>query len=263
MRPSPRRGGGIDTVESAITFSLATQANVENLTLTRRGTSTAPATRSPTCSSAIPATTSSMAAPARTCSRAARGNDIYVVDNAGDIVDEERNTDTGDEVKRERPDRGRVRRRRELHLHRRQGLDLHRRRPRQPISGGSAADNLNGAGGNDTLLGNGGNDSWSAASATMAGRRRRQRQDEGRRRQRHLCRRSRPATRSTRRPMPTPTIWSQSSISDQPADPRRRPDRERDAHRHHRNQRHRQCGGQPSDRQRRRQHPRRLAGADT
>ena len=84
---SPRTPAKAPTrVQSSVSYTLG--ANVENLTLTGAGTSTAPATRWTTCSPATPATTCSTAAPATTRMIGGRGNDTYVVDAAGDVVTE-------------------------------------------------------------------------------------------------------------------------------------------------------------------------------
>ena len=150
-------GGGIDTIESALTLSLATRANIENLTL---------------AGTAVNATGSALAnvltgnslanildgGAGKDTMRGAAGNDFYLVDNVGDVVDEQLNSDTGDEVKSAVVRFAAI-----------AGIEHYTytgvaawtflgTAADNRISGGSVADNLNAAGGNDTLLGNAGND---------------------------------------------------------------------------------------------------------
>ncbi|KAB2856306.1 MAG: calcium-binding protein, partial [Bauldia sp.] len=90
--------GGVDTVKAGITFSIAALANIDNLTLT---------------GSAISGTGNSLNNVMRGNAltnfldgglgadtlKGGAGVDVYFLDNAGDVVDEEGNTDLGDEVR--------------------------------------------------------------------------------------------------------------------------------------------------------------------
>src|SRR6185503_6508768 len=86
------------------------------------------------------------------------GNDKYVLDHVGDVVDEESNTDTDDGVVTKAAIAG-------LFV----GIENYTYTGTKAwtftadgsdnrLSGGTVADNLDGAAGNDTLVGNGGND---------------------------------------------------------------------------------------------------------
>jgi len=150
-------GGGTDTVESTVTFSLATRANVENLTLTGgthiNGTGNALANilLGNGGNNVLDGGTG-----ADTLSGGA-GNDTYVVDNAGDKVDEGANGDTGDEVRSSSfigPFAGI-----ENYIYiGTKGWSFTGTTANNKISGNTVNDTLNGADGNDMLLGNGGND---------------------------------------------------------------------------------------------------------
>jgi Ca2+-binding RTX toxin-like protein len=150
-------GGGIDTVESAITFSLLTRTNIENLTLTggaanATGNALANILTGNTLANTLDGSTGA------DTMRGGAGNDLYIVDNSGDMVDEQANTDLGDEVKSAT-----------IRFSAVAGIENYTytgalawnflgTAAANRISGGSAADTLNGADGNDTILGNAGND---------------------------------------------------------------------------------------------------------
>jgi Ca2+-binding RTX toxin-like protein len=150
-------GGGIDTVESAITFSLATRAQVEHLTLTgAAANATGNALANLLTGNAL-GNILDGGIGADTL-RGGAGNDLYIVDKAGDVVDEQGNADTGDEVKSA-----------SVLLSSIAGIEHYTftgaaawtfagSGANNRIFGGLGADNLDGTGGNDTLLGNGGND---------------------------------------------------------------------------------------------------------
>ena len=152
-------GGGIDTVESAITFSLATRCpQVEHLTLI----GTAANATGNALGNLLTGNALANILDGSTCTdtlRGGTGNDVYIVDKAGDVVDEQGNTDAGDEVKSA-----------SVLLASIAGIEHYTftgaaawtftgSGADNRITGGSGANNLDGAGGNDTLLGNGGNDS--------------------------------------------------------------------------------------------------------
>ena len=152
------KSGGIDTVEAAFTFSFAKHANLDNLTLT--GTGDFNGTGNALANLIIGNVGNNLldgGAGADTLKGGA-GNDKYVLDHAGDVVDEEGNTDTGDEIVTKTAIAG-------LFV----GIENYTYTGTKAwtftadgsdnrLSGGTVADNLNGAAGNDTLLGNGGND---------------------------------------------------------------------------------------------------------
>jgi len=150
-------GNGTDTVESALTFSLATRVNVENLTLTgAAANATGNALGNQLTGNGI-----ANILDGRTGNdtlRGGAGNDLYIVDKAGDVVDEQGNTDTGDEVKSA-----------SVLLTAIAGIEHYTFTGTKAwtftgngsdnrITGGSGADSLDGAAGNDTISGNGGND---------------------------------------------------------------------------------------------------------
>ena len=151
-------GGGTDTVKSAITLSLATRANVENLVLTG--------------SAGISGTGNSLA---NTISgnaggnvldglggadllKGGKGDDTYVVDNVGDVIDEEANSDTGDTMKTRLSIAGALAGIENYSFIGAGAWTFNGDANASNVSGGALNDTLNGAGGNDTLAGNGGND---------------------------------------------------------------------------------------------------------
>ena len=151
-------GGGIDTVESAITYSLATRANVENLTLTGVAQDQRHRQRARQPDHRQRCRQHPGWRHGADVLKGGAGNDFYVVDNVNDAVNEEGNNDAADVVKTSATIAGRVRR-------------ASRTTPiPAPWPGPSPAttsttdqrrqrdDTLNGGDGNDTLLGNGGND---------------------------------------------------------------------------------------------------------
>jgi Ca2+-binding RTX toxin-like protein len=151
-------GGGTDTVKSGITFSLAAGANVENLVLTG--------------SAGIAGTGNSLANTifgnigdnvldglgGGDVLKGGKGNDTYVVDNVGDVVDEEANTDTGDTIKTTLQIAGTLAGIENYSFIGAGAWTFTGDGNANNISGGTLNDTLNGAGGNDTLAGNGGDD---------------------------------------------------------------------------------------------------------
>ncbi|HEV8389705.1 MAG TPA: PQQ-dependent sugar dehydrogenase [Dongiaceae bacterium] len=149
-------GGGIDTVESSITLTLAALANIEKLTLTGSAANGTGNTLGNLITGNALANILDGRAGADTL-RGGAGNDLYILDNAGDLV-EELGTDTGDEVKsasvRFAPIAG-------IENYTYTGAaawTFAGTAADNRISGGGGADNLNGTDGNDTIFGNAGND---------------------------------------------------------------------------------------------------------
>ena len=152
-----KAGGGIDTVESAITYSLATRPQVEHLTLTgAAANATGNALGNLLTGNAL-ANILDGRTGADTL-RGGAGNDVYILDKAGDVVDEQANTDSGDEVKSA-----------SVLLTAIAGIEHYTftgaaawtfigNGADNRITGGAGKDNLNGADGKDTLFGSGGND---------------------------------------------------------------------------------------------------------
>ncbi len=150
-------GGGIDKVESAITFTLASRVNIENLTLTgTAANATGNALANTITGNALANILDGLGG--KDTLMGAAGNDLYIVDNAGDVIDEQANADTGDEVKSAIVRFAAI-----------TGIENYTytgalawtfagTASNNRISGGSGADNLDGADGDDTILGNAGND---------------------------------------------------------------------------------------------------------
>ena len=151
-------GGGIDTVEAAFAFDLAKNANIDNLTLS--GSGDFKVTGNALANIILGNSGNNLldGGAGADLLKGGAGNDKYVLDHVGDVVDEESNTDTGDEVVNKAAIAG-------LFV----GIENYTYTGTKAwtftadgsdnrLSGGTVADNLNGAAGNDTLLGNGGND---------------------------------------------------------------------------------------------------------
>jgi len=150
-------GNGIDTVESALTFSLATRTPIENLTLTgAAANATGNALGNQLTGNALANILDGLAG-ADTL-RGGAGNDVYIVDKAGDVVDEQANLDTGDEVKSATVLLAAIAGIEHYTFSGAAAWSFTGTGADNRISGGSGADSLDGAGGNDTILGNGGND---------------------------------------------------------------------------------------------------------
>jgi serralysin len=155
-------GGGIDTVESSVTFSLATRVNIDNLTLLGGGNINGTGNALANTILGNGGNNILNGGAGADILKGGAGNDTYVLDNAGDTVDEGANTDTGDEVKSS------------ALIAAFAGVENYTYTGTKAwnftgttaanrISGGSVNDTLNGGEGNDTLLGNSGNDSLTGA----------------------------------------------------------------------------------------------------
>ena len=152
------KGGGIDTIEVAFTLSLSKYANVDSLTLTGTGNFNATGNALANAITGNAGNNLLDGGAGADLLKGGAGNDKYVLDHVGDVVDEEGNTDTGDEVVTKAAIAG-------LFV----GIENYTYTGTKAwtftadgsdnrLSGGTVTDNLNGAAGNDTLLGNGGND---------------------------------------------------------------------------------------------------------
>jgi Ca2+-binding RTX toxin-like protein len=151
-------GGGTDTVKSGISFSLAARANIENLVLTgSAGIAGTGNSLVNTISGNIGDNVLDGLGGADVL-KGGKGNDTYVVDNIGDVVDEEANTDTGDTIKSTLQITGTLAGIENYSFIGAGAWTFTGDGNANNISGGTLDDTLNGAGGNDTLAGNGGDD---------------------------------------------------------------------------------------------------------
>ena len=155
-------GGGVDTVQSSVTFSLATRTNIENLTLTGGGDINGTGNALANEIVGNSGKNVSMAGPERGyAASGGAGNDTYIVDNAGGYGRRRGRTPTAaDEVKIEASFIGRLQLDIENYIYTgTKAWSFTGTTDRTTRSAAAAAnDTLNGGDGNDTLLGNGGND---------------------------------------------------------------------------------------------------------
>ena len=150
--------GGTDKVESSVTFSLATRTNIENLELTAAGNINGTGNALANLIQGNAGNNILDGGIGADTLKGGAGNDTYVLDNVGDVVDEEANADTGDQVRTAA-----------LITSLFTGIENYTYLGVKAwaftgdgndnvLTGGAANDTLDGAGGNDTLLGNGGVD---------------------------------------------------------------------------------------------------------
>ncbi len=153
-----KAGGGVDTVESSITFTLATRANVENLTLTGLGNINGTGNALSNLILGNDGVNTLDGAGGADILKGGAGNDTYIIDNLGDVVDEEGNVDLADQVKTTA-----------LILAAFAGVENYTysgtkawvftgNELTNTVSGGAGNDTLDGDANNDVLLGNAGND---------------------------------------------------------------------------------------------------------
>jgi Ca2+-binding RTX toxin-like protein len=149
-------GGGIDTVESAITFTLASRVNIERLTLIGAAANgTGNALGNVIAGNAFANILDGLAG--KDTLMGGGGNDLYILDNAGDVVDEQ-GADTGDEVKSATVRFAAIAGIENYTYTGSAAWTFAGTGADNRISGGAGADNLGGADGNDTVFGNSGND---------------------------------------------------------------------------------------------------------
>jgi Ca2+-binding RTX toxin-like protein len=150
-------GGGLDTVESQVSYSIAGYANVDNLTLLGSAVSGSGNSSDNTLLGNAQGNFLDGGLGADILKGGA-GIDVYFIDNAGDVVDEEANADFGDEVRTGF-----------LLAAGFAGIENYTylgtaawsftgTATHNIITGGSGNDTLDGGAGIDGLLGNGGND---------------------------------------------------------------------------------------------------------
>jgi Ca2+-binding RTX toxin-like protein len=152
------KGGGIDTVESAITYSLASRANIENLTLT--GGAKINGTGNGLANLIIGNSNDNIldgAANADTLKGGA-GSDLYIFDNVNDTANEEANNDAADAVKSSATIAAAFAGVENYTYTGAKAWNFTGNDLNNVVSGGAGNDSLNGGDGKDTLLGNGGND---------------------------------------------------------------------------------------------------------
>jgi Ca2+-binding RTX toxin-like protein len=152
------KGGGIDTVESLVTFSLATRVNIDNLTLL--GSGDINGTGNALANTILGNSGKNIldGGTGADILKGGAGNDVYVINTLADIVDEEGNTDTGDEVRTSAILPNAI-----------VGIEIYTNTGSKAwdflgssdddtVKGGTGKDRLTGSSGNDVLFGNAGDD---------------------------------------------------------------------------------------------------------
>ena len=152
------KGGGVDTVESDVTYSLAALANVDNLTLLGIGLN---ATGNALVNTLIGNAGNNIldGKGGADILKGGAGNDTYILDNLGDGVDEQGNADANDTVKSSALIAAGIAGIENYLYTGAKAWTFTADAGNNLISSGSAADTLKGGAGNDSIVGGGGNDS--------------------------------------------------------------------------------------------------------
>lgn len=152
------KGGGIDTVESAVTFSLATRVNIENLTLT--GTGDINGTGNALANTILGTSGNNIldGGAGADVLKGGAGNDTYVFDSLADTATEDAASGT-DELKTKAKIAAGLANIENYTYTGTGAWSFTGTGDDNKISGAAGNDTLTGGDGKDTLLGNGGNDS--------------------------------------------------------------------------------------------------------
>ena len=150
-------GGGIDTVESSVAFTLATRANIDNLTLL--GSANINGIGNALANTIIgnSGNNSLDGGAGADVLKGGDGNDIYLFDNLGDTASETASTGTDELRTKVKIAAGFAGIENYTYLGT-AAWSFAGTADDNKISGGATADTLSGGAGKDTLLGNGGND---------------------------------------------------------------------------------------------------------
>lgn len=153
------KNGGVDTVVSAVTFSLASRPNVENLIL-MAGAGDINGTGNALANVILGNEGRNIldGGAGSDILRGGAGNDVYVIDSKFDVVDEEGNVDTADELRTSMILPNAI-----------DGIEIYTNTGSKPwdflgslgadiVTGGTGIDTLRGSNGDDTLRGGAGND---------------------------------------------------------------------------------------------------------
>jgi Ca2+-binding RTX toxin-like protein len=153
------KSGGHDTVFSSVTFALATRVNIEDLGLL--GTADVNGTGNALVNVIAGNSGKNIldGGAGADILKGGAGNDTYILDNIGDVVDEEGNTDANDTVKSSAVITAAITGIENYIYTGAKAWNFTADAGNNLISSGSAGDTLKGGDGNDSMIGGGGNDS--------------------------------------------------------------------------------------------------------